>query len=202
MRAAPIWCACTSRTCASGLKMIHATPDSSRPSLGMATLSRSKRTNASNKGFMESADLFTLTEEHWKAIEKISDLLAEPADLPVALTLQPDAAALNTQATASANDLAQALQQSLELLLNTLGRVSGAFFLPRFCEHIAQDWTLISPPEEWETQDLSGRSLLEALAEQAMLTGQVQPGNEDLQIGAVFPIRSTRKALGALLVCG
>jgi two-component system NtrC family sensor kinase len=133
---------------------------------------------------MESQGLSTLTEDHWLAIEKVSDILAE--------------------GSASTGDLQQALSRSLEMILVTLKRADSgaALFLPRFCEHIHNDWTFLNMPPEGQTSLLNGQSPLFASIKEAIQTNMVWPGSKETGLGAIFPLVGSEKPIGALLVSG
>lgn len=133
---------------------------------------------------MESQGLSTLTEEHWQAIEKVSDILAE--------------------GSASASDLQQAIRSGLEVILNTLKRTDSgvALFLPRFCEHINSDWTFLNASPEWQNTLLNGQSPYIEPLSKVIQKGQVWPGSNDTDLGAIFPLSGTDKPIGALLVSG
>jgi signal transduction histidine kinase len=127
---------------------------------------------------MEAEDLQSLEVQELRTLEMINEILS------------------------GAEDLQQAFGAGLEICLTTLGRRGGALFLPRFCEHIDQDWTFCNPPAVWRSHLEESYSQLHLLIEQALSTGDVMPGSDHLDLGAIFPIRSGRKTLGALLVSG
>ncbi len=133
---------------------------------------------ALSKNFMESENLFSLAEAELRALEKLNDVLLDAADLQ------------------------QAFQIGLGIFLSTLGRPGAALFLPRFCEHVTQDWTFCDPSPDWKAQLEEDNTALHALVEQVVRTGQVTPGSNDLALGAIFPVQTGQKSLGALLVCG
>jgi signal transduction histidine kinase len=127
---------------------------------------------------MEVEDLESLTAPELRALDKLNDTLLD------------------------ADNLHQALEAGLGMCLNTLGRGGAALFLPRFCEHVSQDWTYCNPPPAWETRLEESYTRLHILVEQALRTGEVIAGSDLLELGAIFPIQSGLKILGALLVSG
>lgn len=133
---------------------------------------------------MESQGLSTRTEDHWLAIEKVSDIL--------------------TEGSASSGDLQQALSHSLEVILNALKRADSgaALFLPRFCEHINIDWTFFNAPPDWQSGLLDGQSALIGPLNEVIQKGLVWPGSKEGSLGAIFPLLVSGKTIGALLVSG
>src|SRR5512133_453217 len=103
---------------------------------------------------MAPADVLSLAEPEWRALEKLNDVLADTPDLQ------------------------QALAMGLEICLSTLGRNGAALYLPRFCEHVTQDWTFCNPPSAWEKRLEDHFTRLNVLVEQVLRTGQVVPGTE------------------------
>ena len=127
---------------------------------------------------MPPADLLTLADEEWRALEKLNDVLADTKDLQQALTI------------------------GVEICLTTLGKKGAALYLPRFCEHVSQDWTICNAPVLWEKRLEDNFTRLNVLVEQGLRTGQVVPGTDPLELGAIFPIKNDHMVLGAMLVAG
>ncbi len=127
---------------------------------------------------MAQVDLLSLAEEEWRALEKLNDVLSNTADLQ------------------------QAFQIGLDIYLTTLGRQGAALYLPRFCEHVNNDWTFYNAPATWEKRLEDKYTHLSALVEQVLRTGQVIPGSDALELGAIFPVHASHRILGAMLVSG
>ncbi len=127
---------------------------------------------------MASENLLSLAEGEWRAIEKLNDVLSD------------------------AGDLERAFKIGLDILLTTLGRSGAALYIPRFCEHIDHDWTYLTPPAAWEKRLEDNFTRLNVLVEQVLRSGQVMHGAEQLDLGAIFPIRTDLKMIGAMLVSG
>jgi two-component system, NtrC family, sensor kinase len=121
-------------------------------------------------------DLLSLAQEEWRAVEKLNEVLFDAADLP------------------------QALKTGLDIVLATLNRSGAALFLPRFCEHVSQDWTAVDPPPAWQARLNDNQARIHLLADQAFNTGLPVPGSDSLELGAVFPIYASKKVVGVLLV--
>lgn len=127
---------------------------------------------------MPTQGLITLTNDQWRSVEQLSDLLAETADFR------------------------QALQAGLTAVLSATGRSGGALYLPGLCEDLADDWTLWQVPAAWngEMGGLSG--VLHGIVQQVMQSGEPFHNIPDLEIAAVLPIFTPARILGVLLVGG
>ena len=127
---------------------------------------------------MESENLVPLTEAQWQEAEKLGDLLVSTTDLP------------------------EAIRIGLEDLLKSQGCSGGALYLPRFCEHVTEDWTVINTPQSWVPGLSGSRAPLYHLATQVMETGQAFEGIDAINLAGVFPVLLGQKHYGALLAAG
>jgi signal transduction histidine kinase len=133
---------------------------------------------------MEPQGLVTLTEDHWRAVEKISDILAA--------------------GSASAGDLQLSMTSALEVVLQALHRSdsSAALFLPRFCEHPNSDWTFLNLSPEMQTSLLSGNAPWSEPLREVFRSGQICPGSTVHDLGAIFPLSENDQIIGTVLISG
>ncbi len=127
---------------------------------------------------MDPEHQFIPAEAHWRAIERLNDVLAEAADF------------------------AEAAQAALEILLAALERPGAALYMPRFCQHVACEWTFNNLPPAWERDLAEPSSALGQVLEQVLQAGQVVPGIADLGLAAAFPLHAGGDVAGALVVHG
>ena len=127
---------------------------------------------------MSTENLYLLTEENWRTIEALSDVLSDAADLR------------------------KALETGLEMITTAMSQPGAALYLPRFCEHISVDWTCHNVPDSWNTCLDGSRGFLQEIAEQVMKTGQVVYSPETLDLAAAFPITTGKRIWGAILLSG
>lgn len=117
----------------------------------------------------------TLSDAQWRAVERIEDILAQTADLR------------------------EALVTGLDVLRKEFGCPGAALYLPRFCEHLQDEWTYLGVPDFWEN---SGKDALAGAAARVMQSGRPEAGVEALALGAALPVHNGQRVLGALLVHG
>ena len=127
---------------------------------------------------MDPEQQFTPGETHWRAIERLSDALAEAADF------------------------AAAIQAGLNILLAALDRPGAALYMPIFCQHVTSSWTLSGLPPAWERDLAEPSSALGQVLDQVLRAGAVVPGSAAPGLAAAFPLRAGGDVAGALLVHG
>ncbi len=121
---------------------------------------------------------FIPSEEHWRASEQLNDALSE------------------------AVDFSAAIRDGLGILLAALDRPGAAFYMPRFCRHVTQDWTFLGTPPAWERSLSEPSSALSQVFNLVLQSGQVAPGDSGLNLAAAFPLPVSENLAGALLVYG
>lgn len=127
---------------------------------------------------MDPEHQFIPAEAHWRAIERLSDVLAEAADF------------------------AMAAKAALEILLSALDRPGAALYMPRFCQQVTCDWTSSGLPPAWEHDLTAPSSALGQVLDQVLKTGEVVPGGAEIGLAAAFPLHAVDDVAGALLVYG
>jgi two-component system NtrC family sensor kinase len=127
---------------------------------------------------MESESLLTLTDETWRSLEHLNDVLAGDSNLQ------------------------RAFATGVDILLTVFKRRGVALYLPRFCEHITVDWTLSRVPSTWNSALDGSHSPLIDIVDQVMQTGETCPGVDVLNLGAAFPVQAGGRTIGVLLVSG
>jgi signal transduction histidine kinase len=125
-------------------------------------------------------DLFSLTEEHWQAIEQLNDVLV------------------------STTDLQQVLKKGLEVTLSALASsgAGAALYLPRFCENISQDWSFSNLSAKCQSNLENFHPPYREMIAQVMASGGTAPAAPQDGLAAIFPVSGAEKVIGALLVFG
>lgn len=120
----------------------------------------------------------SLSQEQIGILDKISDRLVE------------------------STSLSESLLTGLDTLLESMTRDGAALYIAEPCDHTQLDWLWRNAPLSWKEDVRDNQSILFRLTETAIRDQQIQPGVKELSLGAVIPMVTAGKSLGALLLSG
>jgi signal transduction histidine kinase len=119
-----------------------------------------------------------LADRQWQVIDQLGDLLAEEVD-PFS-----------------------GLVKGIQLITETMNRPGAALYLPVPALQKQSGWCFWNIPDPWKDELKMDGSRFEDLAARVILSERVAKGDPSHEIAAVFPVCTSKRTVGALIVYG